>query len=427
MTATSSTTTENNTENILKQKLAGNFAQPSNILEFLSHTGTQDISAGAFSLLRLLEHIDPETVITPKNIANALNDFAERCGGKYVEPRRVKSKKHIKPNKDRVKGNKFRRQLLELESVGLAEIYYYKDEQNKALPSGYRINIDNEILSRLASGELRPAKKIKDDNGKTIRKKITYHFDLSEGVFSPSGKLYIKPPKLEVKLADCPEGVFSPSGKNGLNTSKSQDKISKTPEGDFSPSGKTQNSSRPKSRQTVETVDSTEADTPEESARDASRIYNSSNISNKNNNPPNPPSEKIKPSKVDLVVVGALKKLILDSKLRAQFNTATYSRLKKNGLSDGQIKTLVNDMNAMNNIKSAGWLIAQAKEAGVDGIADYNEKQKENLKRQSDLEAQRIKSDRDAEKSQEETLTRRGTSPLAKKIMDRMKNYTDRR
>lgn len=144
-----------------------------------------------------------------------------------------------------------------------------------------------------------------------------------------------------------------------------------------------------------------------------------------NNNPPNPPSEKIKSPKIDLVVVGDLKKIILDSKLRAQFNTATYSRLKKFGLSDGQIKTLVNDMNAMNDIKSVGWLISNANESGVGGIIDYDEKQKELLKKQADLEASKSETDDLFLRSQEETLEKI-MSPARKKIMERMNRLKEK-
>lgn len=337
-------------------------------MEFLSHTGTMDITAGAFSLLRLLEHLPSDVIITPKRIALVINDFAERCGGKYIQPRRDKDKKHIKPNRDNVTGNKFRLQLLELESVGLVKIIYFKDEKNKTLPSGYKINIDHEILVQLASGELRPEKKLKDDSGKSIRKKITYHSDLAVVDFFPSGKHYLNPPKLEANILDKAVVEKSTTGKQPITPPKLHEKIPKVPVVEKSTTGNRAFSDHSKSEQTVDTVGPDEVLTSHNFAVDASRIYNTSNINN--NNPPNPPSDQNYPLKINPDVVGALKSLILDSKLKMQFNAGTYSKLKKIGLNDGQIKTLINEMNQSKNIKSCGWLLYRASTEGAEHVDD---------------------------------------------------------
>jgi len=83
--------------------------------------------------------------------------------------------------------------------------------------------------------------------------------------------------------------------------------------------------------------------------------------------PPSPPP--------DVSFVVGLKNLVREN-IRSKFNQGTYTQLKKMDLSDGQIKTLIFDLNERQD-KGIGWMMNKAKAS--DDIEDWDEIEKKRL------------------------------------------------
>lgn len=92
-----------------------------------------------------------------------------------------------------------------------------------------------------------------------------------------------------------------------------------------------------------------------------------------------PKNSSIKKS--DFVVVGSnfedLKNRVRDD-LRNDFNQGTYTTLLKSKLNIGQMKTVIDDLNA-SNAKSCGWLIGRIKNIDPSSIQDFDEIEKQRL------------------------------------------------
>ena len=112
---------------------------------------------------------------------------------------------------------------------------------------------------------------------------------------------------------------------------------------------------------------------------------------------PKPPLDpEIKPPEKDppnLSVVGSLfddlKNRIADPVLQENFSRRTYVRLKNEKLSDGQIKTLIDEMNAHADIKSCGWMFGRDPQT----IPDFDEMQRK--KAEADEAARKILAERE--------------------------------
>ena len=107
----------------------------------------------------------------------------------------------------------------------------------------------------------------------------------------------------------------------------------------------------------------------------------------KTNHPPNPPAEITTDSATENDVVGALKSRIKNIDLRIDFTIKTYSSLIKLGLTDGQIKTLIEMLNN-SAAEGCGWLVWKAKDLGIGSIEDIDilvEKEKERLKNETEI------------------------------------------
>lgn len=107
----------------------------------------------------------------------------------------------------------------------------------------------------------------------------------------------------------------------------------------------------------------------------------------KTNSPPNPPPESNNESSDNMAVVEILKSRIKSDKLRNDFNPKTYSHLVKQGLTVGQMKTLIE---AMNNsaAESCGWLVWKAKSLDPGSIEDFDVfmgNEKVRLKKEADI------------------------------------------
>lgn len=114
----------------------------------------------------------------------------------------------------------------------------------------------------------------------------------------------------------------------------------------------------------------------------------------KTNNPPQSPPQDCNTETTDKAgVVDALKSNIKSDKLKSDFSAKTYSTLKRKGLTNGQMKTLISMMNN-SNAEGCGWLVWKANDLGPGAIDDQDallEREKAQLKNDVDqtLEAKK--------------------------------------